>query len=455
MRRPSVISVFVLVALWNISIATDWPAGYLEEEGFWRDTIGGLHDINLHLQLRFYQVLTRHRPDPFQPDHVSLVYIDDDTHWTTLFGDQPTNRAFLARVVRNAANPETKADVIGLDVELLSPRNFPEGSDAGYRDKDNDALLGAVQYASSKGVPVILGSVYAVEDGRRIDLPNIFTLADLLASPHLDCARVSCPGFGYLNLPEDKREIPLITKIPPADPHLAPYLDSFALAVARAYRGPIEAAKYPILNPRDHPDNAPVFGTFLPETETKNRRGLQSTEKEFPQISITGLANGDLPAMQACAKRIVLIGGHWHERQGYLGWVDQHLSPAGYISGLALHANYIESLLQHKFTHELNIWINVALDLFIGLIIYLCFEAASTGWRIAVLFIVFFVPLIAAWLFLGLANIYLDFLLPIELYFLHLLYEVVEKHFCLKRHKTSQNAVTSGHDSLPAAGGKP
>jgi CHASE2 domain-containing sensor protein len=160
--------------------------------------------------------------------------------------------------------------------------------------------------------------------------------------------------------------------------------------------------------------------------------------------------------MQACAKRIVLIGGHWHERQGYLGWVDQHLSPAGYISGLALHANYIESLLQHKFTHELNIWINVLLDLILGLIIYLSFESASTWWRTtAVLLAVFFVPPIAACLFLGLANIYLDFLLPIELYSLHLLYEVVEKHFCLKRHETSKASSPPEHGPLPETGGNP
>jgi CHASE2 domain-containing sensor protein len=441
LRRPSVISVFILVALWNISIATNWPTRHLQEEGFWRDTIGGIRDINLHLQLRFYQALTRLRPDPYQPQSVSLVYIDDDTHWTTLYGDQPTNRAFLARVVTNAANPDTKAAVIGLDVELLSPRSFPEGTDAAFRSDDNDALLAAIQYASSKGVPVILGTVYAIKDDRRFDLPNIFSKSDLLAAdPNRDCAQVRCPGFGFLNLPEDKREIPLTSEVPPANAPSS--INSFALALARAFRGPIESKNYPILNPNNHPRESAIFGTFV-------------SADQYPRISISGLANGDKSAMQACSNRIVLIGGHWHERQGYLGWVDQHLSPAGYISGLGLHANYVESLLQHKYTHEINIWINIVLDLIVGLIIYLSFEAFSAWWMsLLILLAVFFAPIIAAWLFLCLANVYLDFLLPIELYFLHLLYEVVEKHFCLKRHEAGQIPPIPETGSLGTTGGK-
>jgi len=427
LRRPSVISVFILVALWNISIDSNWPTRHLQEEGFWRDTIGGIRDINLHLQLRFYQALTSWRPEPFQPQSVSLVYIDDDTHWTTLYGDQPTDRAFLARVITNAANPGTKAAVIGLDVELLSPRNFPEGTDAAFRSKDNDALLLAIQEASKNNVPVILGSIYAIEDDHRIDLPNIFSKNDLLAAdPQRNCEQVRCPGFGFLNLPEDKREIPLTAKVPPATSDAPASISSFALALARAFRGPIESTKYPILNLQEHPRESAVFGTFV-------------SADQYPKISISGLANGDKSAMQACANRIVLIGGHWHERQGYLGWVDQHLSPAGYISGLGLHANYVESLLQHKYTHELNIWVNVALDLIVGLIIYLSFEAFSAWWMSAIILLsVFFLPILAALLFLDVKNVYLDFLLPIELYFLHLLYGVIEKHFCLKRHEAGQ-----------------
>jgi CHASE2 domain-containing sensor protein len=91
---------------------------------------------------------------------------------------------------------------------------------------------------------------------------------------------------------------------------------------------------------------------------------------------VPNLANGESTAEQACAGRIVLIGGNWHDLQGYGDYVDQHLSPAGHVSGMVLHANYVESLLQHQLTRELPVWIDVLIDLFIGFVIYMCFEAA-------------------------------------------------------------------------------
>jgi CHASE2 domain-containing sensor protein len=430
LRKPSVISVFFLVGLWNFSISSDWPSRHLQNEGFWRDTIGGIRDINLHLQLRFYQGLTGLRPMPFSTDHVSLAYVDDDVHWTTLYGDQPTSREFLARVITDASQTTSKAAVIGLDVELLSPRNFPAGSDASSRFADNQKLLAAIHFASSQGVPVILGNLYATtDDHHRFDLPNIFTGGDLLGSAGQDCAHSRCPGFGYLNLPDDKREIPIAIELPPVEPGGPAHLDSFAVALARAFRGPAEAAKDPMLA-YDERHDTPTFGTFL-------------AEANYPQISIADLANGERSAEEACANRIVLVGGRWHEGEGYFGWVDQHLSPAGYMSGLGLHANYVESLLQHRYAYEIPLWINIVLDLLVGLIIYLCFEAARKWWQASiVLLLVFFVPILAALLFLDIFNLYLDFLLPIELYFLHILYELIEKQVNLKRHR--------GHDERGA-----
>jgi CHASE2 domain-containing sensor protein len=418
-RKPSVISVFALVALWNISVSSNLFTRAIEGKGAVRETAREIREVNLHLQLRFYQLLTRVRPIPFQPEYVSLAYIDDDTHWTTLYGIQPTSRAYLARLIKNASQAKTKAAAIGLDIELLAPRQFPEASDAESRATDDQALLEAIQFAGSQGVPVIVSRVFYVDDGgKRVELPNIFTPKELIP-PDTDCTRLRCPSFGYINLPDDKRQIPLASLMKMVDGSNFSTVDSFSLALAKAVRGPLETNRDFFLS-RPTLDEDDILGTFLPEDQ-------------YPEVSVPNLANGESGAEQACAGRVVMIGGHWHDVQGYGDFVDQHLSPAGLMSGLGLHANYLESILQHQFTHELPAWVGILIDLLVGLIIYLCFEVARQWWwKLIVLSCSFCVPVLFAFLFLDLANVYLDFLLPLELYFLHILYAIVEKYFTFK-----------------------
>ena len=266
-RRPAVISTFLLVALWNISVSSNLLTRALEGQGTLRETARAIRDINLNLQLRFYHILTRRRPIPFQPDHVSLASINDDTHWTALYGNQPTSRAYLARLVTNASQTRTKAAAIGLDFELLAPRGFPEGTDAQTRFNDNQALLSAVKFATSQGVPVILGGVYYVDEKNRyLDLPKIYTVQDLLVPENLDCSRVRCPAFGYLNIPDDKRQIPLAKSMISFDKSKPEVVDSFALAVAKAVKGPQALSRYPVLSDKT-PRSESILGTFLPEDQ--------------------------------------------------------------------------------------------------------------------------------------------------------------------------------------------
>ena len=416
-RKPTVISVFLLIILWNISVSSSLFTRLIEGPGAIRETAREIRDINLHLQLRFYQLLTLLRPIPFQPDYVSLAYIDDDVHWSTLYGIQPTNREFLARLITNASQTETKAAAIGIDIELLAPRHFPEGTDAQPRFSDDQALFTAIQFATRQGVPVVLAGVYYIDEkDQRIELPNIFTTQDLVGSANPDCNLARCPSVGYINLPGDKRAIPLEVNLLSADTAKPKTVDSFALALAKAVKGPIEIRRNPLLAGMNLRESV-IYGTFLPE-------------EQYPEVSVTNLANEEKDAMLACAGRVLLIGGRWHDLQGYGGPVDQHLSPAGYLSGLGLHANYLESLLQHQFTHEVPLWVGVLVDLLVGLIIYRSFEVANESWwlKLTILLSAFLIPIVCAFLFLDLANIYLDFLLPTELYFLHILYEIVEKH---------------------------
>jgi CHASE2 domain-containing sensor protein len=421
--RPLALSVFLLVGLWNISVSSSILSRSLEGEGAIRETLQDLRSVNLHIQLRLYNWLTLGRPIPLKNDYVTLVYIDDDTHWTRLSGSLPTNRPFLAKLIRNLSEPPTQAAVIGLDIQLLAPRTISESLADQSQAADDAELLSAIQDAAAKGVPVILGGAFVERGQESFHIPDLFTAAQLAPPPEkIDCTKASCPDFGFVNGPEDKRLIPLTRMLKSESGTQGP-MDSFALAIAKAYIGPL-AAKSPSSGLAFQSDAA-IFGSFLPEAK-------------FRSVSALNVEYRDSEALGQCAKKIVIVGSHWHELQGYGDLVDTHLSPVGAMSGLAFHASFVESLLQHQFAQEPPLWVGVVIDLIVGLIIYTSFELAA-GWRtLLVLCLAFLVPLAGAYIFLVTANLYLDFFFPIELYFFHILYEVISEYVTWKRRQRTE-----------------
>ena len=211
----------------------------------------------------------------------------------------------------------------------------------------------------------------------------------------------------------DKRQIPLNKELT-TEKDFAPKLhDSFALALAKAIRG--DDSIFSELNLPIYAQVENVLADFLPE-------------EKYQPISALTLDNAGLSGLPDCRDKVLLIGGHWHDLQGYGGLVDNHLSPVGALSGLGLHANYLASLLERQYAHELPLWINILLDLVIGLGIYTCFEIARDWRALLVLFLAFLLPILCAYVSLVTANLYLDFLLPLELYFVHICYEMSQDY---------------------------
>ena len=58
---------------------------------------------------------------------------------------------------------------------------------------------------------------------------------------------------------------------------------------------------------------------------------------------------------------------------------------------------------------------------------------------------VLIIPPVIAYLAYVNLNLYLDLVLPIELYFIHLLYEVVRDYFHLKTHRASHPAASEAN----------
>ena len=103
------------------------------------------------------------------------------------------------------------------------------------------------------------------------------------------------------------------------------------------------------------------------------------------------------------------------------------------ISGLGFHGNYVEALLSGKWAREIPLWLDLCIDLLVGCAIYAGFELARLGTKAIILVAALILPFAFAWLALVSANRYFDFFLPIELYFLHILYELVAKTFSQSR----------------------
>jgi CHASE2 domain-containing sensor protein len=178
-------------------------------------------------------------------------------------------------------------------------------------------------------------------------------------------------------------------------------------------------------------------------------RSLDGTffkDEAFRPIKVQRLVNKSEDAVLDCNGSIVLIGGRWHDLAGYGPPVDSHLSPAGEISGVTFHASYIESLLGRHFQLEVRLWVAIVVDLIVGLIIYWIFGELKPRDRFSVLLAALIPPLVA-YIALVNGNVYLDFLFPMELYFVHLFYEMAKDYAENKLspvHKSADQAEAKG-----------
>ena len=402
--NTEVIVVFLIVGVWNAVMSFEWSKEHFP--------------LAVETQLRLYNVVWSLRPVPQYNSTVTLVRIDDALHWGQGICDSPTSRHLLAQLVRNASRVTTKASVIALDVELYVPRGKPAGWRYPVRDTEADELLSAITDAAKVGVTVVVPVGFTKDkSGALTRIPNIFRDDELpLADGYGKCGYPACAVLGSIKLPADKREIPLHETA--SDWYKGgPVMEVHSLALASA-----DAKTRTHVPPSTKPtvkaaiDNHEVlFGAFLPEQKF--------TEHE---IATHELADGEESALKKCDGNLVLIGGEWHSDQGYGDLVDQHLSPVGHISGLLMHANYIESLLGDHFTEAVPGYAAILIDVLIGLMLYVAFDHAK-GWfgRLGVVSLVL-LPFVGAYFSLVLFNRYLDFIWPTLLYFVHLAYE------CLK-----------------------
>jgi len=370
------------------------------------------------LQLKSHQLLFWMLPRPASPKWVRMVLIDDELHQELR---EPTDRRYLAKLVRNAAIGD--AAVIVLDVALTVPGGRREGEDSPERKEMDEDLRNAIFDAAKLGVPVIVPCWIDRSNGNETLIPSIYPdwALPLSTENHgrSDCAYLACARRGNVNPADDERKIPLSTELAVS----SQCEDSLALAATTAYeqatnRLPLTKEKKTIVEEIRHHEY--VFGGFLGEAQ-------------FQTISIRDLAAGKPAALRECRTRIVIIGGKWHEALGQGRGVDVHETSAGPMAGMYLHANYIEALLDDRTMREIPPLLGLLFDLGVGALLYSSYHKAKTTRGRYIVLSVFLLPLMGAYIAFVTLGYYLDFVLPLVACFIHLSYELAADDIRLRK----------------------
>jgi len=310
--------------------------------GHWLDEEGYL----IGPRYKTYQLIQSLSPFPPYPQHTALVLIQDEEYWRgEPAGRAPIKRDYLARLVEALARAD--AGLIAVDFDLRS--QMPDGS----------ASLERKEYAGEVGK--FCEAVKNASQRRRVVLPKTIALAESEGDDYVYESkpdihdRCDLAGgrvrYGYIALPPDTRQVPLLT-LPVNN---GPPLDSFSQAIARAWN---EDALKRLPAREDLP-----YGSFI-----------NFAEFEPHVVSAKKLLDGDPTALEKVANRIVILSGAWHT-QGYgTGSVtDSYETPVGFIPGSFIHANYVEAMLTSRVFRPWGGWTLVVIEVLLSLCVAIPF----------------------------------------------------------------------------------
>jgi CHASE2 domain-containing sensor protein len=407
--HPETLVVLAAIILWTVEFRR------IEEQ---LPILGGI-------QLGIHRLLTSLNPIPRHVQFVLPVEVDDATFYNApLNGGTPTNRRFLADVIRQAA--AGGAAVIGLDFALRSPAW--QAGDLAARADDDRWLADTVAKVISGGTPVVMTTGFVISGPKSwVREPTIFN--DYPPQPELVELGPPPKGVrvGFINLPLDVRQIPLrVVAIEPDRISKKEFL-SFALQLVDAF----EEVRHATKRSKDQPpisqmeENEFVYGYFFPESKFETKVSAGTLVRSGPQ------------SPQQFRDRIVIIGGTWNNSAVGRGpRVDTHPSPVGDMPGLYLHADYVEALLQHAFARPVPEWLSISLEMVLWVLLYWAFHMTPVKQRLALLLILA-LPMFVAYILLTHWAIYLDAVIPATGFFIHLL----GKHYFGLRERAEEKAV--------------
>jgi CHASE2 domain-containing sensor protein len=230
-----------------------------------------------------------------------------------LAGRKPIRRDYLAKLIRAAgkANPA----LIALDFDLRSPSSDGNPIEHLAYQEETLKLCGAVREIATQ-CPIVLPKTLGVQQGGYVTESDIYDSYDFGTAHVLK---------GYISLPDDERLVPAV----PLSLKDGGTLDSFARAIVRAIDPEIlkEEEDWRVTLP---------YADFI-------------DLKSFTTVSAHDLMLGTASSIEKIPHRLVIIGAHWHSRAVNRGdFIDLHGSPNGEMSGVVLHANYVEAMLDSR-----------------------------------------------------------------------------------------------------------
>ncbi len=315
---------------------------------------------------------------PLRARYTQVVVINNYDYLRGSNGISPINRGYLAQIV-DALN-KTSVQIIALDFifhfadQRTTPARVGDYSSVGTV-KEVDALIRAVIAAANNNKRIVL-PIDILHDKDEASpsyhvIPAIYQAYGLCTKLKADGVwdNSGAPGFelspkargnincGYIELPFDMRQVP-----PLIDVNQKYRIASLALAIAEA-KDPQAAAAV---------GDKTRFVTYLP-----------TTKKE--PLSAGQLLHGDESILDLQRPTAVIVGGTWlsHDSPGP---VDLHEAVTGKISGVLIHENFAEGILDARLVTPLPEWVIVSIEAVLGVIFALAFAAFPSFWAKLLLF---------------------------------------------------------------------
>ena len=351
---------------------------------------------------------------PLRARYTKIVAITNDDYIKGSGGISPVNRAYLARIV--TALNGAHVPIIALDFILhfadqrQTPVHVGDYSSVG-NVKEVDALVSAIIAAADDDTKIILPI-----DIRPVKGTDSYLVVPAIYQAYGICTKLvadgvwdssGAPGFklspkarknincGYIELPIDPRQIP-----PLIDLHQKWRIASLSLAIAAA---------------RD-PQAAETVGS-----STKFTTSLPPSNRE--PVSAGKLIQGDQAVLDALRPSAVIVGGMWnaHDKPEP---VDQHPGLTGNISGVLMHENFTEGILDGRLVTPLPDWVRFAIEAILGIGFAFAFAAFSQFWaKLVLLAGIAAGLLLVQWLLFALLASFLDAFLPLLSLALHSILE--------------------------------
>jgi len=265
-------------------------------------------------------------------------------------GREPLKGDSLAKALRAVA--DDGARTIVLDVNLNSPLG-KGGEDFSSYSKENAELENAIGDLCSRHIPVVLGVLLR-------QLPSEQSYEIVPERLRTDGSRFNCVHYGYLELPRDIRKSPGELALAGGGE-----VESLSLATVQA-TDPLQADWL-----KSSKEKGFQFGRFIAAQDFGPHMDVHSDKSVTYLLPLSRVLNDPEGVREDIAGRIVLLGGHWHVRGRDQGgeYIDLHETPAGSMSGVFVHANFVEALADPNNSFSpIPDWLAIGIEVVLAII---------------------------------------------------------------------------------------